>query len=355
MQINSLQSTVIVSDYLQKDIVSVLKKYAKSSLFVIVDENTEKHCLPLIREFERIREAKIISIASGDENKNLANVEKIWRFLSQNSADRNSLLINLGGGMLCDLGGFAASTFKRGIEFVDIPTTLLAQVDAVIGGKIGINFENLKNEIGLFKSPSHVIIDTIFLKTLDMPQMLSGFAEMIKHALIYSSNHWKKLKTYDFSQTIDYVDFKKSITKSIFIKNDYIQVDPKEKNSRKALNFGHTFGHAFESLYMNRNETLFHGHAVAFGMICELLLSCKKLGFDKLRAQEINSYILKTYGKLALQESDFDAIYELMTHDKKNERNQISFTLLSEIGEVEINTNCTKKMVYDAMDEFLQL
>jgi len=355
MQISSLQSTIIVTDNLQKDLSAVTKKYSKSNFFILVDENTQQHCLPIIADFERIKDAKIIEIKSGEDNKSLESAKQVWSFLSNNGADRNSLLINLGGGVIGDLGGFAASTFKRGIDFINIPTTLLAQVDASIGGKLGINFDGFKNEIGLFKSPAYVVIDTVFLKSLDRDIFLSGFAEMIKHALIYSSNHWKKLKTIDFSKSIDYEDFKKSIAKSIFIKNDFIQDDPKEKNIRKALNFGHTIGHALESFFLERNQPMLHGHAIAHGMVCELILSHLKLGFDKLKFEEIANFVLKTFGRITFEKDDFETIYKFMLHDKKNEKGQINFTLLSEIGEVELNVNCKKDLIFNTLDFYTQV
>ncbi len=354
MQISSLGSKVIITDNLVKDLGLTLKDYQQSKIFIIVDENTKVHCLPVIQEIDAIRDAQIIETKSGEDNKSIETVIKIWDYLSNNGADRNSLVINLGGGLVGDMGGFAASTFKRGMDFINIPTTLLAQVDASIGGKLGINFCGLKNEVGVFKSPKVVIVDTIFLKTISHVDFASGFAEMIKHALIYSFDHWTQLKKVDLNQP-DFKDLKKHISKSIFIKNDFVQTDFTEKNIRKALNFGHTFGHAFESFLIEKGSPVLHGEAVAHGMICELYCSHKKLGLNKLQVIDIIEFILKNYNKIVFSSENFEEFYQLMKHDKKNDNDAINFTLLSEIGQVEINKHVTKDEIFDSLNFYLKL
>lgn len=349
MQINSLDSTVIISNNLEQMWQQAIKQCASNKLFITVDENTKKHCLPLIRYIKELKKAHIIETTSGEKNKNIASANVIWQQLSDNKADRQSLLINLGGGLLCDLGGFAASTFKRGIRFINIPTTLLACVDASIGGKLAINFNALKNEIGLFRSPDFVLIYTDFIKTLDYENILSGYSEMIKHSLIYSSSNWKTIQQLDV-KNIDYKLLNTLITKSIFIKNEFVKSDPREKNIRKALNFGHTIGHAIESYLIDKETPVSHGKAVAYGMLCESYLSYKKMGLQRSDLDQIAKFITAIYGAITIPDNQYDYLYELMTHDKKNEDTKILFTLISAIGTVEINKLCPQEDVYASLD-----
>ncbi len=300
------------------------------------------------------RGIKKVIIPAGENNKKIDSVEKIWEFLSQNGADRKSLMINIGGGMLTDLAGFAASTFKRGFNFINVPTTLLSQVDASVGGKTGINFNGLKNEIGVFKEPESVIINTNFLKTIDQENFISGFAEMIKHGLIHSAEHLEELKKFDIDN-IDYKLLSEIISHSVEVKSWFVANDPFEKNIRKALNFGHTVGHAFESFAMEQNRPVLHGFAVAYGMITELYLSVKKCDFPVNDFEQLTTWLLKLYGKFEITETDFDRLYDLMTHDKKNEAGRINFTLLPETGAIEIDQHCEKELVYDALYYFSQL
>ncbi|MCK5729843.1 MAG: 3-dehydroquinate synthase, partial [Draconibacterium sp.] len=272
-----------------------------------------------------------------------------WEFLSENGGDRKSLLINIGGGMLTDLAGFAATTFKRGVDFLNVPTTLLSQVDASVGGKTGINFNGLKNEVGTFKEPVAVIINTDFLKTIDRENFISGYAEMIKHGLIYSTEHLNELKKFDFDN-IDYNLLQEIIEHSVNVKEYFVSNDPTEQNIRKALNFGHTAGHAFESLAMEQKRPILHGYAVAFGMVTELFLSSKKCDFQVKTVANITNWLLKIYGKFEFNRSDYNRLYELMTHDKKNESGRINFTLIREIGKIEINQDCDKELIFEALD-----
>jgi 3-dehydroquinate synthase len=275
-------------------------------------------------------------------------------FLSTNGADRNSLVVILGGGMLTDLAGFAASTFKRGVEFVNIPTTLLAQVDASIGGKTGFNFNGLKNEIGVFNKPYQVIIDPRFLQSLDHENMISGFAEMIKHALIHSQDDLTDLRKFDFKHP-NYKVLQEMITRSILIKEYFVKKDPNEKNIRKALNFGHTVGHAFESFSLKTAKPLLHGHAVAYGMLVELYLSHVKCGFADGTMHHLSTWIQSLYGKFQIDTGDYVELFELMSHDKKNQGTNINFTLITSVGEVEINRNCSKEEIFEALDYFREI
>lgn len=353
MQISSLDSKIYISDNLQRDVEAVLKPYESEKKFVLVDENTYRHCWPLVSGFKALENAELIHLRDGEDYKTVESAVVIWDYLCRNGADRKSLMINLGGGLIGDLGGFAASAFKRGIDFVNIPTTLLAQVDASIGGKVGINFSGFKNEIGFFRSPNYVIISSEFLKTLDMRNMLAGYAEMIKHALIYSSSYWDQLKGFDFN-TIDYKKLQTLVSRSVAIKNEFVQKDFRESHIRKALNFGHTIGHAFESRFLAAGTPLLHGEAVAHGMICELYLSHKGLNFPIARLNEISSFILARYGgKISFTPQDYDTLFELMLHDKKNEQARINFSLLSDFGEVKVNEQCRKELIAEALDFYL--
>jgi len=259
-------------------------------------------------------------------------------FFEENKADKKSVLINLGGGVISDLGGFAACIFKRGFAFVNIPTTLLSQVDASIGGKTGVNYNGLKNEIGVIREPDLTIIDTSLLKTLDSNSILSGFAEMLKHGLIHDETHFEELLLYIKPENLKANTNKliHHIEKSISIKNYYIEKDLNEEGIRKALNFGHTFGHAIESLYFELNKNISHGKAVAYGMICELFISNKKLGFNQTKLNEISEKIISFYGKIEFSEENKNKIIEIIKHDKKNFSNIIYCTLLKEVGVVEI-------------------
>lgn len=338
---------------MEDDLIPSLNKlrsdYIFEKIFLIVDENTNLTCLPVINNNLPCPEKNIIIIRSGENYKNLEAVEKIWNFLINNGVERKSLIINLGGGMLCDLGGFAASTIKRGIRYLNIPTTLLAMVDAAIGGKTGINFQGLKNEIGLINQPEDVFINIKFLETLDLDNILSGYGEMIKYSLIYNKDNWQKISNFDIT-TRDYNKLSELILTSVNIKKHFVENDPFEKDIRRALNFGHTFGHAFESFSLNSNEPILHGKAIAWGMICETYLSFIRAGLDEKSLYDICNYIVATFGKLVISINNYDKYYELMTHDKKNENNKINCSLVPEIGSFKINNFFNKKEITDALD-----
>ena len=348
MQLLDLKgSRVSLSDNLAVDFEQVLEPFRNEKIFVLTDENTFEHCFKIIENVRGIDKERVIVIKSGDIHKNIDSVADVWKLLVNMKADRHSLLINLGGGMPCDLGGFAASTFKRGMPFINIPTTLLAQVDASVGGKTGINFMGFKNEIGIIKQAEHVLLDISLLKSLDNENMLSGFAEMIKHALLKDNKAFEDILNFDILNP-DTAQLGKLVAESVMIKDYYVSNDPFEKNIRKALNFGHTVGHAFESFAMNNNPIL-HGYAVAFGMVVELYLSHLKLGFDINIANQFAQYVKRMYGNFKFELSDFDFLYEAMTHDKKNRNGQINFTLLKNIGEVFTDINCDKEEIRKAV------
>lgn len=350
----AINNTVVVTEQLESALNSLIATFPTDKLFLVMDQNSERFCLPLLCDILCIEKFKKVVIPAGEDHKSLSSVEKIWLFLSQNGADRKSLVVNLGGGMVTDLGSFAASTFKRGIEFVNIPTTLLSQVDASVGGKTGFNFNGLKNEIGVINQPLQVFIDTRFLVTMDHANFISGFAEMIKHGLIHSQDHLTELQKFDLKYP-DYSVLQGMIARSVMIKEYFVEKDPNEKNIRKALNFGHTIAHAFESLSLKRQSLLLHGHAVAFGMVVELYLSHLKCGFADDVMCNLSAWILSIYGNFHIEKDEYETLYELMGHDKKNEGKRINFTLLTSVGEVEINQNCSKEQIFDALDYFREL
>lgn len=354
MASSKIHSNIIFSQQIEPELSKIIDGFPAGKVFLLTEETPARLCLPLIQNLIDRHHIRTITIKGGETHKSIRSVEQVWEVLSQYGADRKSLLINIGGGMLTDLGGFAASTFKRGMAFVNIPTTLLAQVDASLGGKTGINFNGLKNEIGVFNEPDAVIINTNFLKTIDAENFLSGYAEMLKHGLIKSPEHWDELMTYNLAQ-IDYEALQEIIAHSVAVKEWHVVNDLTEKNIRKALNFGHTAGHAFESFALHAGRPILHGYAVAYGMIVELFLSAKKCGFDDAKLHSISSWILKKYGKFEIGDSDYEALYELMTHDKKNEGNRINFTLITDIGQVEINQDCPKELIFEALGYYQNL
>lgn len=351
MDKSKIYSKIIFTEAPKEELTSLIEHYNINKIFLATEENVERLWGPEFNDFINNKLIKKVVIPSGEENKKLDSVAKIWEFLSKNGADRKSLLINLGGGMLTDLAGFAASTFKRGIDFINIPTTLLSQVDASVGGKTGINFNGLKNEVGTFKEPVAVIIFTDFLKTLDRENFLSGFAEMIKHGLIHSPAHLRELKHFDVNN-IDYKNLQGIIRHSVEVKQYFVSHDPTEQNIRKALNFGHTAGHAFESLAMEQKRPIMHGFAVAWGMMAELYLSVKKCGYPMDKCLEVTNWLTLLYGTFKINGVDFEQLFEFMIHDKKNEAGRINFTLLSASDKLQINQDCDKKIVFEALDFF---
>ncbi len=352
--IEDSESRVYSVDNLKQDLSELIKRHSKGKVFLLVDSGSYEYCYPKIKGMSEINEDNVIVIEQGDQNKNIQAISNVWEFLSTHGADRKSTLINLAGGMPCDLGGFAAATFKRGIDFINIPTTLLSQVDASVGGKTGINFHGFKNEIGVFRHAAAVLVDGSFIETQDQENISSGFAEMIKHALIYSLKDWEVIKAFDILNP-DVKALSGLVANSIHIKEHFVKADPKEQNVRKSLNFGHTIGHAFESFAMKNNRPILHGYAVAYGMVAELFLGHKFCGFPMKLLHEINAFIERIYGKFSFEEDDFESLYFLMTHDKKNEKNQINFTLLEDIGKIKINQTCTREAIFEALDLYKTL
>ena len=337
----------VVTDRVEAELMAVVKSLAVDRFFVLVDENTAELCLSQVdlSEFDPY----IIKIKAGDESKTIDTAIKIWNELVDNGATRSSLLVNLGGGVVTDLGGFVAATFKRGMRFVNIPTTLLGVIDAATGGKTGINFRGLKNEIGTFALPEKVLINPQFFETLDFKNRLSGYAEMVKHALITDPILLEQTLAYDLDE-FDSGRLSLLLKQNLDIKEAIVERDPNEKGQRKALNFGHTVGHAFESLSYEVSRPMLHGFAVMWGMVVELYLSFIKLRFNKDELMSIVTFAKEYYGTFPYSCKQYDKLYELMTHDKKNSGEQINFTLLAGIGDVRINQNVTKEEVFEALD-----
>lgn len=339
---------ITISDNLDRALTEAIAECAPDRLFILADETTEKLCLPLALGCSAAKDANVITIKPTDTNKTLDSVAHVWTELGRMGATRHSLLVNIGGGMVTDLGGFAASTFKRGIAYINIPTTLLSMVDASVGGKTGINFNGLKNEIGVFNNASCVILDTDFLRTMDTENMLSGYAEMLKHGLINTESMWAELLTFDIEHP-DLGLLRRMVAESVSVKERIVLEDPKEHGLRKALNLGHTAGHAFESLALRRTPVL-HGYAVAYGLVCELYLSALKTGFPTDKMHQTTAFINEHYGKLPITCDDYPTLLELMTHDKKNVAGSINFTLLGGIGDIRINQTASKEEIYEALD-----
>ncbi|MFC0877634.1 3-dehydroquinate synthase [Saccharicrinis sp. FJH2] len=349
MIIESVNSKVRICDNVAVDIEPFLEGYKSSEIFILTDDNTLEKCADILKENIILAGAHFITIKSGDDHKKVDALVDVWKYMTHNGADRHSLFISLGGGMVTDLGGFAASTFKRGVHFFNVPTTLLAIVDAAVGGKTGINFEGLKNEIGVINHAEAVLVDTRFLKTLDQENFISGYAEMIKHALLSSQADWDEICAYDTTDP-DYELLKPIVGKSIAIKERVVAEDPYEKGIRKALNLGHTIGHALESMAMEQGRPVLHGYAVAWGLISELYLSHKKLNFPEKTLDQLVDLVVRNYGSFQFVSEDYDRLYELMLHDKKNKGGMINFTFMKNIGEVQINMNCTRKEIDDSLD-----
>ena len=344
----SKQKVIICQD-LKKDLYSAIQECPHDRLFILVDEHTRELCLPLISGFGYLNDANIITIGAEDVHKNVETLVHVWQSLGDGGASRHSLMINLGGGMVTDLGGFAASTFKRGIKYINIPTTLLAMVDASVGGKTGINFNGLKNEIGVFSPAEYVLIDTEFLKSLDTRNLLSGYAEMLKHGIISTTGHWAELLNFDMTN-IDYKALQTLVAKSVQIKEGIVAEDPFEKGIRKALNLGHTAGHAFESLALETNRPVLHGYAVAWGIVCELYFSHLRTGFPKDKLRQTVQFIKDHYGVFTFDCKQYDRLYQFMTHDKKNNAGIINFTLMGEIGDIRINQSANQEEIFEMLD-----
>lgn len=331
---------------------AILKSYIDqlkpSSIFAIVDQNTKLHCLPYLEDQLKLN-FTCIQTPAGESFKNLKTCSLVWNALMQNKCDRSSLVINLGGGVIGDMGGFIASTYMRGIKFIQMPTSLLAQVDASVGSKLGVDFLEYKNMIGLFNKPELVWIKTSFLNTLEERHIKSGLAEIIKHALIHSEEQWTRLKAIDSLGNIVWSDY---INDSVEIKNKIVLEDPLEKGLRKILNYGHTIGHAVESYYLNTDKPLLHGEAVALGMICESHLSYQNGMLDANALREINSFIRKFFQFSVKLKSIGDELIERMRLDKKNFKQKIMFSYPAKIGDAVYDQLCNEEQILKSLDYF---
>ena len=346
-----MKQKVVISGNLERDLVNAISECEHDRIFVLTDETTQQLCWPKIKNFKALKNSTPIIIKATDTHKNLDTLSHVWQVLSNGGATRHSLMINLGGGMVTDLGGFAASTFKRGIDFINIPTTLLAMVDASVGGKTGINFGGLKNEIGVFSDSRFVIINTQFLDTLDHDNICSGYAEMLKHGLISDERTWAELVTFDLENP-DLSQLQRMVADSIKVKERIVETDPHEHGIRKALNLGHTMGHAFESFAMRRGTPILHGYAVAYGLISELYMSARKTAFPTDRMHQTVRFIRENYGTLNITCDDYPTLIELMHHDKKNTSGIINFTLLGNVGDIRINQTANEEEIKEALDFF---
>ena len=324
-----MNQRVIISENIEKELEKALAECEHDKVFILTDTTTRKLCLQKIVTFPCLSDANVIMIEPSDTHKDLHSLAHVWTVLGSGGATRHSCLINLGGGMVTDLGGFAASTFKRGINFINIPTTLLAMTDASVGGKTGINF----------------------LDSLDTQNIRSGYGEMLKHALISNEEMWAEAVNFNLD-TPDLAVLQKMVADSVAVKERIVLADPLEHGIRKALNLGHTVGHAFESWAMQQGTPILHGYAVAYGLVAELYLSAVKTGFPTEQLRQTVAFIHENYGTLGITCDDYEALYSLMTHDKKNIAGRINFTLLGGIGDIRINQTATKNEIFEALDFF---
>lgn len=349
---NNIESTGYTIHF-QENAYRVLNEFLESSslskFFILVDANTAAFCLPIfIEKLQSNIPFEVIKIKAGEAHKNMSTCLHVWETLTGLNADRKSVVVNLGGGMLTDLGGFAASTYKRGIKFVNVPTTLLSMVDASVGSKTGVDLGSLKNLIGLFSDPEMVIIDTAYLETLSKRELHSGIAEVIKYGLTYDKALWNELKgLQEFSKD----KLKKIIHRSVAIKNEIVFKDPKENGVRKVLNYGHTIGHALESFYLEREDkpTLTHGEAIGVGMVLEGYLSHKLFNFPESELQLLKLKVIELFGQLNILKEDYLIILDLMKHDKKNNGTTINFVLLKNIEHFELDCNVPHELLIEAL------
>ena len=349
-----MQKVIITSD-IKNELSGILANYEYDRLNVICDKNSRDCCyINFLMGVKELRDANLATIEPGDEHKNLDSLSWVWEKLGEYGATRKSLVINIGGGMVTDLGGFAASTFKRGLRFINIPTTLLAMVDASVGGKTGINFHGLKNEIGVFSDADYVILDTVFLKTLDSENICSGYAEMLKHGLISNDDMWRELVTFDILNP-DLDKLRDMVADSVKVKQRIVEEDPHEHGIRRALNLGHTAAHAFESFAMQQNAPIAHGYAVAWGLIIDAVLSHFVCSFDSKWIYRIADFVLKNYGAFRFTCDDYDALIQLMRHDKKSRQGEINCTLLGAPGDIRIDCEIAPEVMKEAFDLYRDL
>ncbi len=339
---------IIFTNNIAEAINDALSAMEPRNVFMLTDSNVDKAIEPLSEQWQKI------VIKPGDVNKNLDSMVEVWTALQQGGATRKSVMVNVGGGVVTDLGGFAASCFKRGIRFINVPTTLLAAVDAAVGGKTGVNFNGLKNEIGVFREAEAVVISTKYFATLPESELKSGYAEMIKHGLISGEKVYNKLLDYHFD-VVDGQELLDLVEESVNVKRDIVAQDPFEKGLRRALNLGHTAGHAFETTAMRRNAPVPHGYAVAWGMVVEAVLSHTEKGFPSVELYRLADYIRQHYGAFHITCDDYAALIDLMRHDKKSEHGELNFTLLHSVGDVETGCVVDAKQVEAALDIYRDL
>lgn len=339
---------------INQQLAKLLDQTDFDKLYVVTDDHTVTACLPLILDTLVDTPHHLIILRAGDEAKDMTALSEVWQTLSDTGASRHSLLINLGGGMITDLGGFAAASFKRGIRFINIPTSLLGAVDAAVGGKTGINFNGLKNEIGAFAPAMAVLISTQFFETLDRANILSGYAEMLKHGLLSSEDYFTRLLNYDIDSR-NFTLLHKLLEESVNIKRHVVETDPFEKGMRKALNLGHTVGHAFESYALEQAKPVLHGYAVAWGLVCELILSHRQCGFSQDILLQTATFVRENYGPFVIGCKQYDLLNEYMSHDKKNDAGFINFTLLKGIGDIAINQQATRENIDIMFDIYRDL
>jgi 3-dehydroquinate synthase len=320
------QSVVIAP--VSESLVQFLSSTHYSKILVITDNNTKKYCYPLLKPV--LPKHKVVQVKAGESEKVLTTCEVIWDAMTGEEMDRHGLVINIGGGVIGDMGGFCAAVYKRGIDFIQVPTTLLSQVDASVGGKLGIDFQGFKNHLGVFQIPQSVLIDPQFLKTLPAREIRSGFAEIIKHCLIADAGKWTEISRKDFEEQ-NWADL---IAHSVKIKQNVVDQDPTEKGLRKILNFGHTLGHAVETCFLGKSDDqrLYHGEAIAVGMIMEAYLSCKRGGISEAELSTIEEFIFTIFGRVNIAAEDIEPIIALTRQDKKNKGKDVRFSLLKEVG-----------------------
>ena len=349
----SIQSTscqVHFQENSYKELNNYLANSSHSLIFVLVDENTNRDCLPkLMAEMATDLTIEIVEIESGEINKNLDTCTGLWNVLTELGADRKSLMINLGGGVITDMGGFVASTFKRGITFINIPTTLLSMVDASVGGKTGVDLGVLKNQIGVFSDPEMVLIDLDYLKTVSTEEIISGTAEVIKHGLIYDLDLYNDVRNNNL-ENVAYL-----IHRSVEIKNEVVLADQKESSLRKILNYGHTIGHAVESYFLesDQKKTLTHGQAISLGMVTEAYISNKLFGFPEETVADLKSYVLDLFGKVPITKEDYAPVFDYLKHDKKNVGGQVNFVLLEAIAKYKIDCKVDIVLVEESINYYL--
>lgn len=329
---------IYTGNHALEELGSLLAQRNYSKILVISDHHTYRHCYPLLKSHLPTHEIYVIE--PGEAHKNLETCQGLWEVLTTQKMDRQSIVLNLGGGVIGDMGGFVAATYKRGISFLQIPTTLLSMVDASVGGKLGIDFKGFKNHIGVFKEPEAVVIYPPFLKTLPDEELISGFAEVVKHHLIADKDGWTQLKNVP---DVRKLDLPAIIQHSVAVKQEIVKIDPFEKGIRKALNFGHTVGHAIEGHLLEAGKPILHGEAVAVGMIAESWISMQRGHLAQDEFDEIKELVSRLYPPISIPESDYDTLFQRAQNDKKNMGGQVMCSLLNGIGNPLVNVAISKE------------